>query len=526
MEKLSFEELNLSAEIMRAVKDLGFEETSPIQAKAIPFILDGRDVTGQAQTGTGKTAAFGIPMLEKIDPNKKYLQAVVLCPTRELAIQVSEEIRKLGKYKKGISVLPIYGGQPIDRQIRALKKGVQLIIGTPGRVLDHMQRKTLKMDRVEMIVLDEADEMLDMGFRDDIETVLNQMPKEKQMMLFSATMARAILEITKKYQKNPEFVKVVQKELTVPNIEQIYFEVKANAKLEILSRLIDMYNPKLAVVFCNTKRSVDELVSRLQARGYFADALHGDLRQMQRDTVMNKFRRGVIEILVATDVAARGIDVDDVEIVFNYDVPQDTEYYVHRIGRTGRAGKTGKAITFVVAKDMYKIRDIQKYTKTKIVRHPIPSQSDLEEIKTNVFLEKVKNVMEEGRLAKYSRIVEEIADEDNDYTILDVAAALLKMNVNDDDEIDEEDFDNTGAPPGMVRLFINAGKEQGIAPKDVVGSIAGETGVPGKVIGAINVYERFTFVEVPKKYAKDILTFMKGNQIKGKKVNIELANVK
>lgn len=526
MAKFSFEELDLSAEIMKAVKDLGFEETSPIQAKAIPFILKGSDVTGQAQTGTGKTAAFGIPMLEKIDPSKKYLQAVVLCPTRELAIQVSEEIRKLGKYKKGISVLPIYGGQPIDRQIRALKKGVQMIIGTPGRVLDHMKRKTLQMDRVEMIVLDEADEMLDMGFRDDIETVLNQMPKDKQMMLFSATMAREILEITKKYQKNPEFVKVVQKELTVPNIEQIYYEVKPNAKLEILSRLIDMYNPKLAVVFCNTKRSVDELVSRLQARGYFADALHGDLKQMQRDSVMNKFRKGVIEILVATDVAARGIDVDDVEIVFNYDIPQDTEYYVHRIGRTGRAGKTGKAITFVIGKEIYRLRDIQKYTKTKIIRQPIPLQSDLEEIKTNVFLEKIKNVMEEGRLAKYSRIVEELAEEDNDHTILDVAAALLKMSISDDDEVDETDFENTGASPGMVRLFINAGRNQNISPKDIVGSIAGETGVPGKLIGAIDVYERFTFVEVPKKYAKDILMFMKGNQIKGRKVNIELANVK
>ncbi|SMB92304.1 ATP-dependent RNA helicase DeaD [Desulfonispora thiosulfatigenes DSM 11270] len=526
MEKLSFEDLNLSAEIKKAVADMGFEETSPIQAKAIPVILEGKDVIGQAQTGTGKTAAFGIPILERINPNNKSLQAVVLCPTRELAIQVSEELRKLGTYKRGINILPIYGGQPIDRQIRALKKGIQLIIGTPGRVLDHMNRKTLKMDKVETMVLDEADEMLDMGFREDIETILNTMPENRQTLLFSATMAKEILDLTKKYQKNPEIVKVVQRELTVPNIEQIYYEVKANAKLEVLSRLIDMYNPKLSVVFCNTKRAVDELVSKLQARGYFADALHGDLKQMQRDTVMGKFRKGVIEILVATDVAARGIDVDDIEIVFNYDVPQDTEYYVHRIGRTGRAGRTGKAITFIIGKEIYKLRDIQKYTKTKIIRQPIPLQSDLEEIKTNLFLEKVKNVMKEGKLGKYSRIVEELAEEDDDHTILDVAAALLKMNISDDQSIDDEEFENTGASSGMVRLFINVGRNQGITTKDIVGSIAGETGISGKLIGSIDVYERFSFVEVPKKYAKDILMFMKDNQIKGKRINIEPANVR
>ena len=346
MDTVKFEELGLSKEILRGITDMGFEEATPIQSQAIPHVMEGRDVIGQAQTGTGKTAAFGLPLLEKIDPKNKKLQAIVLCPTRELAIQVADEIRNFGKYMHGIKLLPVYGGQDIVKQIRSLKSGVQLIIGTPGRVLDHMRRKTVKFDTVHTIVLDEADEMLNMGFREDIEAVLENISEDRQTVLFSATMPKPILDITKKYQKDAVMVKVVKKELTVPSIDQYYYEVKRKNKDEVLSRLLDMYDPKRSLVFCNTKKQVDELVTELQGRGYFVEGLHGDLKQAQRDRVMANFRSGKTEILVATDVAARGIDVDDVEAVFNYDLPQDDEYYVHRIGRTGRAGRDGKSFSF------------------------------------------------------------------------------------------------------------------------------------------------------------------------------------
>ena len=335
---MNFEELGLAPGILRAVTEMGFEQASPIQAQSIPVALEGRDMIGQAQTGTGKTAAFGIPLLQGIDPHNKKLQAVVLCPTRELAIQCANEMRKFAKFLHGIKVLPVYGGQDIVKQIRSIKSGTQVVIGTPGRVIDHIRRKTMKMDNVKTIVLDEADEMLNMGFREDIETVLQTLPEVHQTLLFSATMPKPIMDIAKKYLKQPEIVKVVKRELTVPKIEQYYYEVNPRRKSEVLSRLLDMYDPELSLVFCNTKKKVDELVEDLKGRGYFAAGLHGDLKQSQRDRVMNGFRNGRTDILVATDVAARGIDVDDVEAVFNYDVPQDDEYYVHRIGRTGRAG--------------------------------------------------------------------------------------------------------------------------------------------------------------------------------------------
>lgn len=423
-----FTDLNLSKEIQMAIEDMGFEETTTIQAQSIPYMLEGGDVIGQAPTGTGKTVAFGTIVLERIDSKIKGLQAVVLCPTRELAIQVAGELKKISKYKKGIEILPIYGGQPIDHQIKALKKGVQIIIGTPGRVMDHMDRRTLRMEGVKIIILDEADEMLDMGFREDIETIMKKIPEQRQTIFFSATMPKAILDLTKKYQKNPQFIKLVHKEMTVPNIEQFYFEVKQQAKTEALARLIDYYNLKLSLVFCNTKKRVDELVEELITRGYFADGLHGDMQQKQRDIVMSKFRGKEIEILVATDVAARGIDVGDVEAVFNYDIPTDDEYYVHRIGRTARAGKAGLAFTFVIGKEVYRIRQIQKFTKTKIIAKRIPSVSDVEEMRTNIILANVKDVVDAGHLAEYSNLVEKLIQEE--YTSLEVAAALLKIMID------------------------------------------------------------------------------------------------
>lgn len=527
MDKLRFDELDLSNEILKAVESKGFEEATPIQSQAIPHILEGKDVIGQAQTGTGKTAAFGIPILERIETEDKVVQALILCPTRELAIQVAEEIRELAKYKKGIEILPVYGGQPIDRQIKALKKKPQIIVGTPGRIMDHMNRRTLKFDKLKIAVLDEADEMLDMGFIDDIITILKAVPDERQTLLFSATMPKAILDLTKKFQKNPRHLKVVHKELTAPKVEQVYFEVREKTKVEVLSRLIDMYNPKLSLVFCNTKRKVDELVQELQGRGYFADALHGDLKQVQRDRVMSKFRTGAVDILVATDVAARGIDVDDVEAVFNYDLPQDEEYYVHRIGRTARAGRAGKAFTFVVGKEIYKLRDIQRYAKAKITLRKAPSTEDVEEVRTNLFMDKIKDVIDEEELGQYIAAVERLAAED--YTTIEIAAALLKLSLagkNKEAVHEVVDFEDTGAEEGMVRLFINIGRNQKIRPGDIVGGIAGETGIPGKLIGSIDIYDKYTFVDVPREFASDVLKIMKDNQIKGKRINIEPANAK
>ena len=543
MTTVKFEDLQINDNIKRAVIEMGFEEPSPIQAQSIPVILSGKDVIGQAQTGTGKTAAFSIPILEMVNPEDKNLQALVLCPTRELAIQVSTEIRKIGKYMHGIKTLPVYGGQPIDRQIKSLKGGVQVVIGTPGRVIDHINRKTIKMDNVKMIILDEADEMLDMGFREDIEMILSKTPEDRQTTFFSATMPKGILELTKKYQNNPEHIKVVRKELTVPNIKQYYIETRSANKLEVLCRLIDVYNPKLSVVFTNTKRGADELVGDLQARGYFADALHGDLKQTQRDIVMDKFRNGTIDILVATDVAARGIDVDDVEAVFNYDLPQDEEYYVHRIGRTGRAGRSGISFSFVFGKEMRKMRDIERYTKTKLVKHGIPSVADVEEKKVGAFFSQVKEVIQAGHLTKQLQWLERFCEEsDTEYGVVDVAAALLKLALGDEEkqEIIEEPSregrnrrdrgskgskgSDTGAKEGMVRLFINVGRNQRVQAKDIVGAIAGEVGIPGKLVGTIDKYDKYTFVEVPKQNAKKVLEKMKDIKIKGNKINIEQAN--
>ncbi len=524
-----FKDLNISSHIEQAVLDMGFEEATPIQSLAIPCILEGKDVIGQAQTGTGKTAAFGIPLLEMVDPDDNTLQAAVICPTRELAIQVAEELRTLSKFMKKIKVLPIYGGQPIDRQIKALNKGVQIIIGTPGRLMDHMRRGTLKMDYVKIVVLDEADEMLDMGFREDIELILRDTPEDRQTLLFSATMSRDILNLTRKFQKDPEFLKVVPKELTVPETQQIYFEVKEKMKLDLLSRLLDLYNPNLSLVFCNTKRRVDKLLGHLQVRGYLADGLHGDLTQKQRDRVMSKFRNGKIDVLVATDVAARGIDVEDIEVVFNYDVPNDDEYYVHRIGRTGRAGKKGKAITFVSGKEIYQLRNIQRYTKTKIEQQEIPSLRDVQEVKTDLFLKNVKNIINTEDLEKQIHIVEKVIAED--YTSVEIAAALVKMAMNRENYSENvnsssEEFGDTGAQSNMVRFFMNVGRKDKAKARDIIKAIADKTGLSSNVIGKVDVYDKFSFVEIPENSAKDVLSEMRGTKIKGRSVNMEPANKK
>lgn len=527
MQEIKFEELGLYPEILRAIEDMGFEEASPIQAKAIPVMCSGRDLIGQAQTGTGKTAAFGIPLLQKIDPKSKKLQAVVLCPTRELAIQVAQEIRNLAKYMHGIKVLPVYGGQEIVKQIRMLKSGVQIMIGTPGRVMDHMRRKTIKMKHVHTIVLDEADEMLNMGFREDIETILEGVPQEHQTVLFSATMPKPILEITKKFQHHAELVKVTKKELTVQNIEQFYYEVKNKNKEEVLARLLDIYRPKLSVVFCNTKKQVDVLVNGLLGRGFSVAGLHGDLKQAQRDRVMQGFRNGSTNILVATDVAARGIDVDEVEAVFNYDLPQDEEYYVHRIGRTGRAGRVGRSFSFVTGKEVYKLKEIQRYCKTKIYAQKVPSLKDVANTKVENILRELEEVMQAEELTKYIQIIENKVNT-SDYTAMDLAAAFLKLSMGEPkQEKETEEYADTGAEEaGMVRLFINIGKKNKAKPGDIVGAIAGESGIPGKLIGTIDMYDKYTFVEVPREYTKAVLKAMNQTKIKGKSIAIEPANAR
>ena len=543
MEKIKFEELDIRPEILRAVQDMGFEEATPIQAQAIPVVMTGVDMIGQAQTGTGKTAAFGIPLLQKVDPDNRKVQALVLCPTRELAIQVAEELRNLAKYMHGVKVLPIYGGQDMSRQIRSLKGSVQIIIGTPGRVMDHMRRHTIRLNDLHTVVLDEADEMLNMGFREDIETILKDTPEERQTVLFSATMPQAIMEIAATYQKDAQLVKVTRKELTVPNIEQYYYEVRTKNKDEVLCRLLDLYAPRLSLVFCNTKKKVDELVLELQNRGYFAEGLHGDLKQMQRDRVMQGFREGSTDILVATDVAARGIDVDDVEAVFNYDLPQDDEYYVHRIGRTGRAGRTGKAFTFIVGKEAYKLRDIERYCKTKMKAQRIPSLDDVANVRVENVFRKLEKTIEEEDLTLSVQAIQEYLDK-NETTAMDLAAAFLKMELGDalgeqQDDLAQEQYmwesEAKGKGKGkgrrkddkdMVRLFLNVGKKQKLKPGDILGAIAGESGLPGRAVGSIDMYDKYTFVDVPSKYYKQVIKSMKHAKIKGNRVNVEKAESK
>ena len=433
-EKVRYEDSGLDEKILRAVSEMGFEYMSPIQKAAIPVMLEGKDIIGQAQTGTGKTAAFGIPLLQQVDPANKHLQAVVLCPTRELAMQAADDIRDFAKYMFGIKVLAVYGGQDISRQIKALSAGVQIVVGTPGRVMDHMRRHTMKMKDVKVLVLDEADEMLDMGFRDDIETILQGMPEERQTALFSATMPEAILQITKKYQKeDAEYIKMTPKEITVAAIEQSYYRVPQKSKEEVLVRLMDYYNPSRSLIFCNTKRMVDQLAESLKGKGYQADGLHGDLSQNQRDTVMNLFRSGRINILIATDVAARGIDVSGVEAVFNFDIPEDIEYYVHRIGRTGRAGRSGQSFTLVGGREMYKLREIEKVCHTKIEERKVPSAKEITRVKSQKVFAEVIDIIENGDISSALEFVNQKVEE-GEYTAEQLAAGFMKLKMGADIE--------------------------------------------------------------------------------------------
>ncbi len=674
-----FSELGLSPELLKAIEKMGFEQASPIQAAAIPVLLTGKDIVGQSMTGSGKTAAFGVPAVEKVDVTKREVQVLILCPTRELAVQVSEEIHKLSFFKRGVNSLPIYGGQSYDRQLIGLRQGAQIVIGTPGRVMDHMRRGTLKLTGVKMVILDEADVMLNMGFREDIELILAATPKERQTVFFSATMPKPIRDLIEKNSREPQNVKIEQKAMTVPTVDQVYYEVDRRYKMDLLTRLIDIFDLKLGIVFCNTKRMVDDLVDHLEAAGYQADRLHGDMTQAQRDRVMNKFRKSGLEFLVATDIAARGIDVDDVQVVFNYDLPYDPEDYVHRIGRTGRAGRSGRAISLVPGRELFQIRNIERFTNVRIQRGKIPTADEVSEARENVFLEKLRALLTSGEFQKHDRVIERLLEEGHSST--DIASALIHLlqsgeaakaapktenydrpereerpparfddrrerpsyrddrggergNFRDDrrPNFEQRRDDRPGrfedrpprglapspvparsksfapkpevafadpkkskaapwkndaapvvkknipaaeikppaeagaeavktfsdeeilasvkpepsklfikpkavvaadagpktkvsraTPPEQTRLWMSLGETQGVTPIDVVNAVSGETGLPGKVVGKVDVREKHLFVDVASEHANCIIAKLNRAEIKGHKVKVKLA---
>lgn len=429
METKSFKELGISPAVLKAIEQMGFEEATPIQSQSIPLLMEGKDVLAQSPTGTGKTFAFGIPIIERIQTGIATVQVLILCPTRELVLQTSEELKSLIQFKHGIEIVPIYGGQQIERQIMALKRHPQIVIATPGRMMDHLARKTINISQLKAVVLDEADEMLNMGFREDIDSILETVPAEKQTILFAATLSKEIMEITGKYQRDAIVVRVSHKELTVPGIEQYYVEARGKYKIDALSLLIEHNDYKLCLVFCNTKSMVDELTQVLNARGYSVESIHGDMRQAQRDKVMKQFRNGEVEILVATDVAARGIDVDDIEAVFNYDVPSDVEYYVHRIGRTGRANRKGAAYTFAAGREIGKLHEIMRYTKSPIKLMKAPTATDITQKNTASLLHSIRHMVAHENLGMYVNQIEAMIEEDSEesLTTLDIAAALLKI---------------------------------------------------------------------------------------------------
>lgn len=519
MTNSTFTELRLSKGLLRAVKEMGFEAPTAIQEQCIPIIMEGLDLVGQAQAGTGKTAAFGIPMVERIDLQNKNVQALIQCPTRELAIQVTGEIIKLGKFINGLHVVPVYGGQPIGRQLKALKQDAHIIVGTPGRTIDHLKRGSLQLKHLQMLVFDEADEMLNMGFREDMEKILSYTSGPIQKVMFSATIPRAIRDIMKRYMDNPETVTIEHEVITAPNIEQYVVEVRDSVRAEAISRFMDINDYRLALVFCNTKRKTESLAADLQSRGYASEYINGDLSQNQRDRVMNKFRRNQIDILVATDVAARGIDVDDIDIVFNYDLPQDPGYYVHRIGRTGRAGRSGKAITFTSRRKKKQFKTIEKQIKGRLQLLEMPSTADVRESRISGHLEEIIETLEQGGLRPYIEQIEAFSDDR--FTMIEIAAALLKLKngpIEKEPSLRKKEK-NFSENFSIVRIHFNVGKRNKIHAGDLVGAIAGETGIPGDTIGNIDIHKNHSYVDIPSNYASKVIEVMNNNSVKGKRVS-------
>ncbi|MCS6801791.1 MAG: DEAD/DEAH box helicase [Chloroflexota bacterium] len=510
-----FAELGLSPPILRAIAELGFEAPTPIQAQTIPLLLAGRDVLGQAQTGTGKTAAFAIPILERIDPAVRAVQALILVPTRELAVQVAEHIHRLGRYR-GIDVLPIYGGRSYARQISGLRHGAHVVVGTPGRVLDHLRRETLDLSAATVVVLDEADEMLSLGFIEDVESILDQVPPPRQIALFSATLPPRIVALAERSLREPAHIRIAPEKLTLPQTDQWYVEVAAAAKLDALTRILDVQTPSSAMIFCRTKREVDDLGESLAGRGYAADVLHGDLSQQMRERVLRRFREGMTELLVATDVAARGLDIAGVSHVINYDIPEDPEAYVHRIGRTGRAGHYGVAITFVTPREIRLLRFIERAIGRKIAPMRLPTAADVIARRVDAFEETLRRTLKEANYEPYLLLVERLSEE---FSIAEIAAAAAKLAVEAERPLPVDLPPLEAAvesEPGMVRLFLDVGRRAGVRPGDIVGAIANEADIPGREIGAIDISDTVTVVEVPEDRVERILEALRATTIKGR----------
>lgn len=522
-----FNELPLSTEIVRAVEEMGFESATDIQAQAIPVILEGRDVLGRSHTGTGKTAAFGIPAIEMININVKTPQCLIICPTRELVTQVATELRKFSKYKEGVKIVPIYGGQDIERQIQLLKKGASIVVGTPGRIMDHLRRKTLKLQATNMVILDEADEMLNMGFKEDIEEILKSMPTDEyQTILFSATMPPAILKICDEFQENPANIQIKQAARTIDTVEQIFYEVARGKKTNALRILLHHYEPELTMIFCNTKKMVDELCDELNLLNIKAIGLHGDMKQQNRTRVMEQFRSGNFPILIATDVAARGIDVDNINLVVNYDIPQDNEYYIHRIGRTGRAGKKGLAVTLASGRKQRNwIKDISKYTKTTIKESRLPSSDELLQKSRNEFINKVKELSINGVTPEATEIMTELFSDEIAFE--NIVSALISMSykpeVIDAGVVIEEDRGNKKrAATDAVKLKFSIGKNKDISASHILCAIVEATNLPSSIIGRIDIRTGFTLVDIDREHVDQVLSQMANSIIKGEEVTAEI----
>jgi ATP-dependent RNA helicase DeaD len=564
MDTPPFSELGLPDDLLAAIEILGYERPSPIQALSIPPALAGKDILGLSATGSGKTAAFALPALANIDVTQRYPQVLILCPTRELAVQVCEEVHRLGVKKKGLQATPVYGGAPIDRQLRALRDGAQLVVGTPGRLLDHLKRGSFDASRIRMAILDEADRMLDMGFKEEMDEILAALPKERQILFFSATMNRGVSTFIKKFGNDPEIIEIEQKAMTVSTVEQAYYEVRQRSKVEVLSRILDMNPPRLGIIFCNTKRTVDECTEDLVNRGYAADRLHGDITQQMRERVLKRFREGAVELLVATDVAARGLDIDEIDIVFNYDLPTDPEDYVHRIGRTGRAGRSGRAVSFVFGREIYRLQGVERYTRQVIKREKIPSVEQVEGRRADLIFETLKERLETGGFDSYQENIDRLLEQG--HTPTDIAGALITMlressgregeAIQEDREPsgqqrdtrrergeqrprqergdyanasrsfergpDEKPYERGGmrdAGPvegGMTRLFISLGKGAGIMPKDIVGMMYREAGLPDGSLGRITLFPKHCLVDVPEGLADQAIQKTRTAKLRGK----------
>jgi ATP-dependent RNA helicase DeaD len=519
MENKVFSELGLDENVLRAIDAMGFEEPSKIQAEVIPVLLEGHDVIGQAQTGTGKTLAFGAPILSKIARSEGKINSIILTPTRELAIQVNDELNRIAKFSK-VRLLPVYGGQPIERQISALRRGIDIVVGTPGRVLDLIRRKVIDLGSIRFLVLDEADEMLNMGFIDDIEEIIKNSNEDRQTMLFSATMPSEIKKLAKRYMKpETKHVAILKSSMTVATVDQYYYEIKNKDRFESLCRILDVDEPSSAIIFCKTKRGVDELVEGLQSRGYSAEGMHGDMNQNQRINTLRKFKEGNVEFLIATDVAARGIDVENVTHVINYDLPQEVESYVHRIGRTGRANREGIAYTLVTAREYMSLKQIEKATKSKIRRREIPTIDEIFSSKYKNMISRINETLEQD---SYKRFIPLATELDEDFNLVEVAAALLEMLYSKEVSYDYTE-NEIGSTSGYKRLFLNVGRLDRLNPKQLLEFLNETADVNKEDVGDIDILEKFSFVNVTEAAAESILKNCIGKKLAGRRLNAEIS---